>query len=177
MSDPARLVIWAAPAGARRVSASGRSPARRVVGILGRLLAGLFIAIVSVLAGIGWLYTLRKAGALDAGPRFHEALPLQRLAGNADQPLARLVLAWLPAGLLAGFALRSVGFSSAASRATWMLLVALLLLLLAGAVSDAVTASEPLRDHWSEQPGRAAIWLPTVLVAAGAAIPRRVSRA
>ena len=58
-------------------------------------------------AGVGWLYALRSAHVLGAGPHVAEALPLQRLAKDDDQPLLRLVAAWLPAGLVAGLAVQA----------------------------------------------------------------------
>src|SRR5436190_24149657 len=72
---------------------------------LGRFARGgavVAVVLAAVAGGIGWLYALRHVGLLKAGPRLADALPLQRLAGGAAQPLARVVAAWLPAGLAAG---------------------------------------------------------------------------
>jgi sulfite exporter TauE/SafE len=133
--------------------------------------AALGVAIGGTAAGIGWLYLLRDAAALDAGPSVREALPLQRLAGGAAQPLLRLVIAWLPAGLIAGVLLAAAGYRRRAVRAAVMFALTLVLLLALGAMADAVTASERLGDHLTAQPGRAATWLAAALVAAGAAMP------
>jgi hypothetical protein len=121
--------------------------------------------------GIGWLYLVRDTGALAAGPRIGDALPLQRLAGGADQPLLRLLAAWLPAGIAAGFALRAAGVGRRLPRASGMLAGCALLLMALGAGADTITASEPLRDHLVQQPQRAATWIAAVLVGLGAALP------
>jgi hypothetical protein len=139
--------------------------------MIARPAAALGAAILGTAAGIGWLYLLRHSAALDAGPGLREALPLQRLAGGATQPLLRLVVAWLPTGLIAGLALTAAGYRRRAARAAVMFVLTLILLVALGAMSDAVTASERLRDHLAAQPGTLAIWLAAALVAAGAAIP------
>lgn len=169
MSMPAPLTIYPSPVSA---AASRTRGVPRAVRALGSGVAGFVVVLATALAGIGWLYTLRKTGALDAGPRLHEALPLQRLAGDAAQPVLRLVVAWLPAGLVAGLALRAVGFRHRVVRVLWAFALTAVLLGAAGAASDAITASESLGRHLSAQPGRVAIWLAAALVAAGAAIPR-----
>jgi hypothetical protein len=138
--------------------------------MIARLTGAVIAALGAAAAGIGWLYLLRHAGSLSAGPQVAEALPLQRLAGGAAQPLARLAVAWLTAGLLSGQILVAAGFRRRAPRAALMFATTLLLLLLLGAAADAVTANDPLGSHLSEQPQRAATWLAAGLVAIGAAI-------
>ena len=122
-------------------------------------------------AGIGWLYLLRHAGALAGGPDLTDALPLQRLAGGDAQPLARIAVAFLPAGIVAGFVLRAAGFRRRVPRALGMLAGCAVLLMALAAAADTITASERLSDHLVQQPQRPAIWLAAALVAAGAAIP------
>lgn len=131
------------------------------------------LALSVVLAGIGWLYLLRHTGALAVGPRLTDALPLQRLAHGAAQPVLRLAVAWFPAGLVGGFALSALGVSRRWVRALSLGLVSLVVLLAIGAFADSVTASDPLHAHLAQQPYRAATWLAAALVTAGAAIPGR----
>jgi hypothetical protein len=138
--------------------------------------AALLVALAVTAAGIGWLDLLRRSGSLADGPRLREALPLQRLAGSAAQPLARVVAAWLPAGLAGGAALYFAGIRRRAVRAAVLGGLSFVLLLAAGASSDAVTASETLRGHVAAQPHRPAIWLAAGLVALGAAVPGRLRR-
>lgn len=126
-------------------------------------------SLVAALAGFGWLYVLHRGNALGAGPVVPEALPLQRLAGGAGQPLSRLVLAWLPAGVVAGLALRAAGFGRA--RAPFVFAACLVLLMAMGAAADAVTASEPLARHLAPQLHRPATWSAAALIAIGAALP------
>lgn len=70
------------------------------------------LAVVAVLAGtaaaVGWLYLLRDAGALRSGPALRDALALDRLAGRDAQPLLRVLVAFVPAGLFVGLALRAL---------------------------------------------------------------------
>jgi hypothetical protein len=131
------------------------------------------VAIAVTAAGIGWLYLLRRTGGLRAGPTLHEALPLQRLAGGSDQPLVRVVAAWLPAGLVSGVLLWAIGFPRRPVRAAVTFVGCLALLLALGAAADAVTASDPLRAHIAQQPHRVAIWLAAGLAAVGASLPGR----
>lgn len=136
------------------------------------------IAILCVLAGLGWLYALRDLKLLAAGPHVSGALPLQQLAGNADQPLARVLVAWLPAGLVAGWLLgRAV--RSAVVTAVTVGVLAWVLLLFGGAASDAIAISDVVAHHVWAQLGRGGLWVATAcmvtgsLVAAGSARPRR----
>jgi hypothetical protein len=143
-------------------------------------LRGLALAatvVVVVLAGTGWLYLLRGSGALAFGPALAEALPLQRLAGGAAQPLARIVAAWLPTELMAGALLARAGFARRAVRAGLLFAGAAALLIVLSGVSDAITESAPLASHMGAQPGRAAIWTAAALLALGAAVPRGRRRA
>jgi hypothetical protein len=142
-----------------------------------RPLAAVGAAVGGTAAGIGWLYLLRHAGPLDAGPRVPMALPLQRLAGGAAQPLARLLVAWLPAGVVAGLVLVAAGYRRRPVRAAITFGMTLVLLLALGAAADAVTASETLRSHLAAQPHRAATWLAAALVALGAVLPPGTRRA
>jgi hypothetical protein len=132
---------------------------------------GLVVVVVAVVAGIGWLYLLRGVGVLDIGPQVRGALPLQRLAGSAAQPLGRMVLAWAPVGVVAGLALAAAGVRPRAARAAVVAIVAAGLLIAAGGVSDAVTSSSALTGHFGAQLGLAGIWVAVGLMAAGSVLP------
>jgi hypothetical protein len=134
------------------------------------------VASVAVAAGIGWLYLLHDAGGLEAGPRIKAALPLQRLAGGAAQPLARLVVAWLPAGLAAGIGVAAVSRLRRLGRTAAIALVGLVILILVGAATEAVTGSEPFVRHLRSEPHRIAIWVAAGLMAAGAALAPAIGR-
>ena len=139
-----------------------------------RAAAAAAIVIAGCGAAIGWLYVLWRARVLGGGPRVPMALPLQRLAGGAGQPLVRLVLAWLPAGIAAGVLLAAAGVRRGALRTVLMFASSAALLLFLGAAADAVTASDPLGPHLAPQSGRWATWLGAALFAVGtAAIPSR----
>jgi hypothetical protein len=123
--------------------------------------------VLAVCAGVGWLYLLRRVGGLAVGPHIGGALPLQQLAGNADQPLLRLVVAWLPAGILAGAALVALTRLGAMVRTVLVLGCSAVLLVVAGAISDAAAISDPLSTHFSAQAGRTGTWVAVALMVIG----------
>jgi hypothetical protein len=133
----------------------------------------VLVCALAVVAGLGWLYALRNVHALAVGPAFREALPLQRLAGNDGQSLLRLVLAWFPAGIVAGCGLGALGVHG---RAAWAAVLGFALIVVTGAGSDAVTESQRLGAHVDAQLGRAAIWSAAGLLAAGAGFTALASR-
>ena len=138
--------------------------------------AVVVVVIAAVAAGIGWLYALRHVALLRMGPRLTDALPLQRLAGGAAQPLGRVVAAWLPAGLVAGVGIGLVSRLRRPARALAVFVLALALVLAVSAASDALTHNEPIRQHLHEQPHRAAAWLAAGLMALGAALTPVIGR-
>jgi hypothetical protein len=71
----------------------------------GIAIATVLAVIVAQLSGYGWLYVLRGLGWLTGPPAIGDALPLLQLAGFDVQPLPRVLVAWLLAGLLAGILL------------------------------------------------------------------------
>jgi hypothetical protein len=132
----------------------------------GALAAATVLA--ATVAGVGWLYLLFRTAGLDAGPRLSGALPLQQLAGSDAQPLARLAVAWLPAGLAAGGALAALTRLGPVARAVAVAAVAGTLLFVAGAVSDAIALNEGVGAHLGGQFGRAGTWVPVALMVTGA---------
>jgi hypothetical protein len=128
-------------------------------------------------AGVGWLYLLRHVAPAGPGLRLQGALPLQHLAGGDAQPLLRVVLAWLPAGVAAGAGLQALTGLSRLGRAGVAAAAVLVVLAATGAVSDAITANEPLRLHLASQARHDALWVSAALVAAGAlTVPLRRPR-
>jgi len=134
-----------------------------------RPFAGWLLAVLTVPAGIGFLYLLRRSGALDVGPGVHGALPLQQLAGGETQPLARVIVSWLVAGLVAGAALARVSRVRVLVGLVGLALLGALLLLAAGAGADAVAISDNLGPHLAPQLGRAGTWMAVALLVLGAA--------
>ena len=142
-----------------------------------RIVAGAVALFAVVVAGVGWLYLLRDVGALAAGPRVPEALPLQRLAHADAQPLVRLLAAWLPAGLVAGAVLRALGAVERGPRVVIAGAFTVVVLHVTGALLDSITAGVSMGRHLADQPGRPATWVPALLVAAGAALIPAAPRA
>lgn len=127
----------------------------------------------AVCAGTGWVYLLRQGHDLAVGPSVNGALPLQQLAGGDAQPLMRMVVAWLPAGIAAGVALGALTRLSRPLRVAIAAVVGAVLLLVASAVSDSIAQNDAVREHVSAAFSRQAIWLAVALLAIGALIAPR----
>jgi hypothetical protein len=140
---------------------------RAALGHLLRAVAVVVVMLAAVAGGVGWLYALRHLHVLKVGPRLSDALPLQRLAGGAAQPLGRVIGAWLPTGVAAGFALALVARLNRPVRAAVAFVLGLVFAVAIAAGSDALTHNEPLRRHLHEQPHRVAIWVAAGLIALG----------
>jgi hypothetical protein len=82
-----------------------RSHALRLARGSGIAIGSVLAVIVAQLSGYGWLYVLRGLHWLAGPPAIGDALPLLQLAGFDVQPLPRVLVAWLLAGLLAGIVL------------------------------------------------------------------------
>jgi enterochelin esterase-like enzyme len=133
------------------------------------LLAAVAV-VAAVLAGVGWLYALRGFGWFAVGTHIGDALPLLQLAGTDAQPLLRIALAWIGAGLVAGLALRRVA-------RPWRVLIAggaaLIILLLAAQASYALARNLNFAHIlWSRSPGLGP-WVEAVLFAASSCLPAR----
>lgn len=156
-------------------AARARERAADPVGVGGvsaaRLLAGGVVVTGSALAGVGWLYLLTKTAATAEGPRLGGALPLQQLAGDAGQPVSRIVLAWLPAGALGATALSALRAARRPALTVGALTGATLLL--TGAASDAIANSDPFASRLAPQLGRPGLLAAVGLATAGAAAVAR----
>lgn len=91
--------------------------------------------IVAQLSGYGWLYVLRGLHWLAWPPGVSDALPLLQLAGFDVQPLPRVLVAWLLAGLLSGILLLAL---PPLPRAAGVALLGLISLLLASQAAYAL---------------------------------------
>jgi hypothetical protein len=128
--------------------------------------AGWLIAVAALFAGAGELYLIRAAG-LGIGPKVHGALPLEQLAGQDAQPLLHLAIAWVPAGFVAGLALASLTRLGTVARTVSLAALAAVVLLLTGALSDAIAVNDPLSPHIVPQLSRDGTWVAVTLFAAG----------
>ncbi|HET8672411.1 MAG TPA: hypothetical protein VFL87_02150 [Thermoleophilaceae bacterium] len=125
---------------------------------------------MGVVAGTGWLYMLRDLHFPASGPMLDGALPLQQLAGGASQPLSRMLVAWLPAGLALGVTLVGLTRIPRMVRVALVIPSSALLLLVANAVSDAITQNNAVNQHISSSFTRSGIWLAVGLLALGTLI-------
>jgi hypothetical protein len=90
--------------------------------------------------------------------------------------LLRLAAAWIPAGTLAGLALRRAGVG-VLPRVVVTGVLATLVLMAAGAVSDAATVSGAVGTHVTGQFSREGTWVAAALMTLGAALVPRAGRA
>ena len=141
------------------------------------MIGGLGLVLLAVCAGMGWLYLLRGAGALDAGPRLSRALPLEQLARGDDQPLLRVALAWVPAGVAAGFALAWATGWGRLSRTIAVGVVGFVALFVTGAVSDAVAVNETVVSKLGDQFSHGGIWIEVACLVIGSLLIGRRSSA
>jgi hypothetical protein len=133
--------------------------------------AGLLIMVVGLLAGFGWLYTLRGLQWLGIGPRVGDSLPLLALATFDGQPLLRVLVAWVLAGALTGVALSE---TRPHRRSAAALGVGLVVLLLAAQESYALTRNVSFSSTvFSRSPGAGPV-LEAVAFAFGCWLPRRL---
>jgi hypothetical protein len=151
---------------------------QRAAGGSARAAMGVLTLIAGVLAAIGWLYVLRGLGWFAVGPNLPDSLPLLQLAGSDAQPLARVVVAWLPTGALAGVAALGI---PRLWRVALAGTVAAVLLFVFSQASLAVARNDRLSDVlFSRRPGIGP-WVEALLFAAGCALPavsaRRRARA
>jgi hypothetical protein len=125
------------------------------------------LALAALFAGVGILYLIRDAGAFRIGPDVRGALPLEQLAGQDAQPLFHMVIAWVPAGFVAGLALVSLTRLGPVARTVSLTALAAVSLLLAGAIADSVAVNDPLSPHLAPQLTRGATWIAVALFALG----------
>jgi hypothetical protein len=130
----------------------------------------VLLGVIAPVAGIGLLYLLREAGIANFGPRPAGALPLEQLASADAQPLARMALAWLPVGLAVGALIAAFTQMSRAFSLALMMLVAAIVLVTSGGVSESVENNEPLTSHLAAPLGLAGTWVAFVLLVIGALV-------
>ena len=140
--------------------------ARSTAGGVGFVLAVL----LGLLVGEGWLYVLRGQGWLSSGPSVGDSLPLLQLAGFDGQPLLRVIVAWLLAGLVTGLALSRI---APLRRGVAAGLLALVVLLVASQASYALARNLKFSAVvFSRAPGLGP-WLGALLFGLSCALPRR----
>lgn len=160
--------------GVRPLSAPrGRSqPGGAAQGLL-EPVVGLLALVLALIAGFGWMYALRAVGLVGFGPRVADALPLLQLAGSADQPVARVVVAWVTVGAVAGVAAARL---ARPARAALMLAPALLLLAFASEAAFAAAHTENLSHVLTSRVPGAGVLYEALLFTVGALLlPRAPS--
>jgi hypothetical protein len=123
------------------------------------------------------LYLLLEGHLFTAGPRIGGALPLEELAASGSQPLARMVVAWLPTGVAAGIALGVATRVRAATAAAGCALIATVMLGVSTVASEAVIHNERFGRHVGSALARPAVWVAVALIASGALLGAALARA
>ena len=152
---------------------SRRRSGRAALHGLARALATIaaFTAVVTaVVVGTGWLYLLRGVHDLAIGPRLQGALPLQQLAGGAAQPLARMVVAWMPTGIALGLALTALTRLTRWGRTVVAAVGAGVLLVAGAAVSDAIAQNDSVQAHLAGAVSLRGVWTAVALLGLGVAV-------
>jgi hypothetical protein len=147
----------------------GRPLRRRLVIASGAIAVGPAL-LLCALAGIGLLYALRGLRWFAIGPPIPDSLPLLQLAGLDGQPLARLIVAWLAAGVIIGVAMIRLG---PLRRSVLVGLLGVLILLLASDASYALARNVRLEGVLLDRAPGLGPWLEGFLLAVGSALPRR----
>lgn len=156
----------AVPAGDHRAGGLERiaALARATVTSVGATLA----VVIGTLSGVGLLYGLRQFHWLAVGPSIPDALPLLQLPGFAGQPAARVIVAWIPAGVVLGLAL--IRFP-APRRTLLILMFGAVLLLFASDASYALARNLRLGSVLLHREPGLGPWVECLLLAAGGALP------
>jgi hypothetical protein len=128
------------------------------------------LGLLTAPAAIGILYLLRSFAALSVGPEVTGSLPLQQLAHGEAQPFLHVLVAWVPAGLVAGLLLRHLGRVRPAPGLAALAAVVFALLIVAGAGADAVAVSEHFGPHLGAQFHRTGTWVAVTCLLVGAGI-------
>src|SRR5581483_3700680 len=116
-------------------------------------------AVVAVAAAVGWLYLLDRVHALSIGPRAGGALPLEELASRGAQPLGRMVLAWVPAGVAAALALLKLARTRGTVAVAGVSFITTVLLFVSTAVSEALARNERVTEHLDPALSRSGLWV------------------
>jgi hypothetical protein len=138
--------------------------------------AGWVVAVVAVCAGVGWLYLLRDSAVLDAGPYVKGALPLEELASAGAQPLLRMALAWLPAGIAAGVALGVLTRMRPAWVGVACTALGFVILGVTTTGSEALIHNERVSNHIGGALGRPGLWTAVALIAVGSFVGALLAR-
>jgi hypothetical protein len=145
--------------------------------VLGWLLALVVLPLVAVACGLGWLYLMRTHHLLTAGPRVKDALALQQLALGDAQPLLRTVVAWVLAGLAAGALLRAALDTRALRLLPAFAVGSVVLLIAAGAASDALANNLRVSSQVGHQLSSQAIAVALAALVPAAAVGLLAARA
>jgi len=137
----------------------------------------VLLGVIVPVAGIGLLYLLRNADVANFGPKPAGALPLEQLASADAQPLARMALAWIPVGLAAGAVIAVFTSRSRLLSLALMTLVAGIVLVTSGGVSEAIENNESLAQHLTSPVALAGTWVALLLLVIGALVGGRLAAA
>jgi hypothetical protein len=143
---------------------------------LSAALAGWLVVVLAVCGGVGWLYLLRNSAVLDAGPHLKGALPLEGLAAGDAQPLLRMALAWLPAGVAAGVALGVLTRIRVGPAVAGCTALGLVILGVTTTASEALIHNERVSRHIGGALGRSGLWAAVGFIAVGSFVGAALAR-
>lgn len=144
-----------------------------VIKLVAAVLAAAIVLLASLLAGFGLLYRLRSQHWTGAGLPIGDSLPLLQLAGFASQPLLRIALAWVPAGMIFGLAVVRV---PAMRRGVLAAVLGTLVLLLASDAAFALARNLRFSAVLDARDPGTGPWWEGVMFALGAWLPHALPR-
>ena len=136
---------------------------------------GWATAVAAVAAGVGWLYVLDRMHALDVGPRSAGALPLEELASRGAQPFGRMVVAWVPAGFAATYALMRLAHMGRTRAVVGVALLTAGILFATTAASEALARNARLSEHIGPALSRSGLWVAIALMLMGSLVAAAVA--
>jgi enterochelin esterase-like enzyme len=145
---------------------------RRAAFLAGGGVAAALLLVLAIVVDVGLLYGLRELRWLAFGPHIPDALPLLQLAGFDRQPLGRVAIASLLAGLMFGLAISSV---RPLTRTAAVGLLGTLLLLIASDASFALARNLPFSQVLDGRVPGFGPWLQGALFTVGVALPGLVA--
>jgi hypothetical protein len=136
--------------------------------------AAVLALLTACLVGLGLLYVLRGLGWFSDGPKVSDALPLLQLARADGQPLGRVVIAWLLAGMGLSVAL---AVKMSPRRAAVMAVLTLILLLFASEASFALARNDGLGETLRTRAPGLGPWVEAAVLVAALALPTALGSA
>ena len=132
-----------------------------------RGVAAFVLALAALFAGVGILYLIHQTGAFGSVDESTTPFRSSSSPARTRSRCSIVLIAWVPAGFVAGLALIALTRFGAVARTASLTVLAALIMLLAGAISDSVAVNDPLSPHLAPQLSRGGTWIAVAFFALG----------